>query len=168
MPLVCMSIVASAFQYGCPPTVIPVMMMFTSPPAWVYSMSRRSVSEIQSMFSVPESRAMSAPDDTAYHSTGMPRSSASASAALTRRHSGSARLPRPWVGSARTATRVIPSGCTSVRLLSNPTTTCAVLPPGGRSTGTRSSPAPRSSSSKLPCGKGEASPSAGVSIRMIS
>ena len=74
MPLVCISIVASAFQYGWPPTVIPVMTMLTSPPACVYSISRRRVSAIQSMFSVPESMAISAPDDTAYHSTGMPRS----------------------------------------------------------------------------------------------
>ena len=71
MPLVCMSIVASAFQYGWPPTLMPVTMMFTSPPAWVNSMSRRSVSAIQSMFSVPESMAMRAPEETAYHSTGI-------------------------------------------------------------------------------------------------
>ena len=70
MPLVCISIVASAFQYGWPPTLMPVTMMLTSPPAWVNSISRRRVSAIQSMFSVPESMAISAPEDTAYHSTG--------------------------------------------------------------------------------------------------
>ena len=61
MPRVCISIVASAFQYGWPPTLMPVTMMLTSPPACVNSISRRSVSAIQSMFSVPESMAMSAP-----------------------------------------------------------------------------------------------------------
>ena len=54
----------------CPPTLIPVTTMFTSPPAWVNSIRRRNVSAIQSMFSVPESIAISAPLDTANHSTG--------------------------------------------------------------------------------------------------
>ena len=76
MPLVWVSIVASAFQYGWPPTLMPVTTMLTSPPAWVNSINRRSVSEIQSMFSVPESMAMSAPLDTANHSTGSRCSSA--------------------------------------------------------------------------------------------
>ena len=70
MPRVCISIVASAFQYGWPPTLMPVTMMLTSPPACVNSISRRSVSAIQSMFSVPESMAISAPLHTANHSTG--------------------------------------------------------------------------------------------------
>jgi hypothetical protein len=50
--------------------LIPVTMMLISPPAWVNSMIRRSVSAMKSMFSVPESMAISAPDEQAYHSTG--------------------------------------------------------------------------------------------------
>ena len=70
MPLVCMSIVASAFQYGWAPTLMPVTTTLISPPAWVNSMSPRSTREIQSMFSVPESIAIFAPAETANHSTG--------------------------------------------------------------------------------------------------
>src|SRR3954467_6234438 len=33
MPLVCMSMVASAFQYGCAPTLMPVTTTLISPPA---------------------------------------------------------------------------------------------------------------------------------------
>ena len=114
MPLVCISIVASAFQYGWAPTLMPVTMMFTSPPRWVNSMSARSTSAIQSMFSVPLSIAIRAPEDTANHSTGTRSFSARSSAAMMRRHSGSARLPRPRVGSLSSATRVIPSGTLAV------------------------------------------------------
>ena len=110
MPLVCMSIVASAFQYGWAPTLIPVTTTLISPPAWVYSMMRRSARETQSMFSVPLSIEMRAPDDSANHSTGIPRSSARSSAATTRAHSGSATVPSALVGSPNSATRVIPSG----------------------------------------------------------
>ena len=70
MPRVCMSIVASAFQYGCAPTLIPATTTFSSEPAWVNSMIRRRTAAIQSMFSVPLSMAMSAPADTANHSKG--------------------------------------------------------------------------------------------------
>ena len=38
----CMSIVASAFQYGCAPTLMPATTTLISPPAWVNSMIRRS------------------------------------------------------------------------------------------------------------------------------
>ena len=110
MPLVCSSIVASAFQYGWPPTLIPVTTMLISPPRWVNSMIRRRVRAIQSMFSVPDSIEISAPEETANHSTGTPSSSARASDALTSRHSGSARFPSPRVGSESIATRVMPSG----------------------------------------------------------
>ncbi len=168
MPLVCMSIVASAFQYGWPPTLIPVTTMFTSPPRWVYWMRPRSTSAIQSMFSVPLSMAISAPDETANHSTGTRRRSARSSAARIRRHSGSARLPSPWVGSLSSATRVIPSGTAAVRLVISPTTTLAVFSPGSRSTGTRSPSESRSYSVKLPGGNPAAVPSCGVSSRTIS
>jgi len=110
MPRVCMSIVASAFQYGWAPTLMPVTTTLTSPPAWVNSMIRRSARDTQSMFSVPLSIEIRAPEDSANHSTGMPRSSARSSAATTRAHSGSATVPRALVGSPRRATRVIPSG----------------------------------------------------------
>src|SRR5918912_224282 len=35
MPRVCISIVASAFQYGCAPTLMPLTTMLISPPACV-------------------------------------------------------------------------------------------------------------------------------------
>ena len=70
MPLVCMSIVASAFQYGWAPTLMPVTTTLISPPSWVNSMIPRSTREIQSMVSVPESIAIFAPAETANHSTG--------------------------------------------------------------------------------------------------
>ena len=40
MPLVCMSIVASAFQYGWAPTLMPATTTLISPPAWVNSTIR--------------------------------------------------------------------------------------------------------------------------------
>ena len=70
MPLVCMSIVASAFQYGWAPTLMPATTMLISPPAWVNSMIRLSARATQSMFSVPESIEMRAPAERAYHSSG--------------------------------------------------------------------------------------------------
>ena len=106
----CMSIVASAFQYGCAPTLMPVTTTLISPPAWVKVTMRRSAAATQSMFSVPESIAMRAPEDSANHSTGTSSSSARSSAAITRRHSASASEPRPLVGSPRRTTRCIPSG----------------------------------------------------------
>ena len=72
MPLVCISIVASAFQYGCAPTLMPATTMLISPPAWVNSTIRFSAFATQSMFSVPESIEIRAPADSANHSTGTP------------------------------------------------------------------------------------------------
>ena len=57
-PLVCISIVASAFQYGWAPTLIPLTTTLSSPPAWVKPTIRRSAAATQSMFSVPESIAI--------------------------------------------------------------------------------------------------------------
>ena len=105
MPLVCMSIVASAFQYGWAPTLMPVTMTLISPPSWVNSMIARSTREIQSMFSVPESIAIFAPADTANHSIGASSLRASAIAAHTRAHSGSASAPSARVGSPSSTTR---------------------------------------------------------------
>ena len=116
MPRVCISMVASAFQYGWAPTFTPVTTMFTSPPRWVNSITRRSTAPIQSMFSVPLSIAILAPDDSVNHSTGTPIRSAKSSAAMIRLHSGSAKLPSPRVGSPNSATRVMPSGTCSVSL----------------------------------------------------
>ena len=110
MPLVCMSIVASAFQYGCAPTLMPATTTLTSPPPWVNVMIRRRARATQSMFSVPLSIEMRAPDDSANHSTGSPRSSARSSAAMTIEHSGSDTVPSALVGSPSSATRVTPSG----------------------------------------------------------
>ena len=70
MPLVCISIVASAFQYGWAPTLIPLTTTLISPPAWVKRTIRRSTAATQSMFSVPESIAIFAPADSANHSHG--------------------------------------------------------------------------------------------------
>ena len=110
MPLVCISIVASAFQYGWAPTLMPVTTTLTSWPAWVNSMSRRSTAAIQSMFSVPLSMAMRAPAERANHSSGTPSDSARSRAAMIRRHSGSASEPSALVGSPKSATRTMPSG----------------------------------------------------------
>ena len=90
MPRVCISMVASAFQYGCAPTLIPLINRFTSPPACVNSINRRRTRAIQSMFSTPLSIEIFAPAEIGNHSTGKPCSAAISSAATIRRHSGSA------------------------------------------------------------------------------
>src|SRR6266511_4860898 len=74
IPRVCMSIVASAFQYGCAPTLMPVTTTLSSPPRSVNSTMRQSTMEIQSMFSVPLSIEILAPAETANHSSGTLRS----------------------------------------------------------------------------------------------
>ena len=111
MPLVCMSIVASAFQYGCAPTLMPATTTLISPPAWVNSMIRLSPAATQSMFSVPESIEIRAPADSANHSTGTCIRSARSMAAMIREHSGSETAPSAFVGSPQSTTRVTPSGC---------------------------------------------------------
>ena len=58
----CISIVASAFQYGWAPTLMPVTTTLISPPCCVNSMIRRSAAATQSMFSVPESIEIRAPE----------------------------------------------------------------------------------------------------------
>src|SRR5664280_3158895 len=70
IPLVCISIVASAFQYGWAPTLIPATTMLISPPPWVKVTMRRSARATQSMFSVPESIEIRAPADSAMVLTG--------------------------------------------------------------------------------------------------
>ena len=129
MPRVCMSIVASAFQYGWAPTLMPVTTTLISPPSWVNSMIPRSTREIQSMVSVPESIAILAPAERANHSTGTCSRSASSSAARTRRHSGSASAPSARVGSPSSTTRRIPSGYRLVGVLTTPSTRLAVFEP---------------------------------------
>ena len=106
MPLVCMSIVASAFQYGCAPTLMPATTMLISPPAWVNSTIRLSAAATQSMFSVPDSIEIRAPAESANHSSGTPLRSARSSAAITRRHSGSDSAPSALVGSPSSTTRL--------------------------------------------------------------
>jgi hypothetical protein len=66
--------------------------------------------DTQSMFSVPLSIEMVAPEDNANHSTGTDSFSARSSAATTRAHSASATVPSAFVGSPNRAMRVIPSG----------------------------------------------------------
>ena len=129
MPLVCMSIVASAFQYGCAPTLMPATTTLTSPPAWVNSMIRLRALATQSMFSVPESIEMRAPADRANHSTGSPFSSARSSAAMTRAHSASATEPSARSGSPQSSTRVTPSGWRSVGVVTTPQMMPAVFCP---------------------------------------
>ena len=152
MPLVCMSIVASAFQYGCAPTLIPATTMLISPPAWVNSTIRLSAAATQSMFSVPEVIEIRAPDDSANHSTGTAIRSARSSAAMTRAHSGSDSAPRDLVGSPSSTTRVTPSGWRSVGVETSPVTRAAVFLPFGRSTGTSARLPSRSCSAKRPSG----------------
>ncbi len=106
----CISIVASAFQYGCAPTLMPVTTTLISPPACVNSMIRRSTAAIQSMLSVPESMAILAPAESANQSTGSCSRSAMSIAAMIRRHSGSASDPSARDGSPSSVTRAIPSG----------------------------------------------------------
>ena len=108
IPLVCMSIVASAFQYGWAPTLIPATTMLISPPAWVKVTMRFSAAATQSMFSVPDSIEIRAPADSANHSTGRPRRSARSRAAITRAHSGSDSAPSDLVGSPSSTTRSQP------------------------------------------------------------
>ena len=136
MPLVCMSIVASAFQYGCAPTLMPVTTMLISPPSWVNSTIRLSAAATQSMFSVPDSMEIRAPADSAYHSSGTRMRSARSSAAITRRHSGSDSAPSDFVGSPSSRTLVTPCGYSRVGVMITPATIAAVLCPFGRSTGT--------------------------------
>ena len=149
-PRVCMSIVASAFQYGWAPTLMPVTTTLISPPSWVNSMIPRSAREIQSMVSVPESIAIFAPAEMANHSTGACSRRASSMAARTRRHSGSASAPRARTGSPSSTTRRIPSGYRSVGVLTTPSTRFAVFEPGARSTGTGAPASSRSYSVNVP------------------
>ena len=157
-PLVCMSIVASAFQYGWAPTLMPVTTTLISPPAWVNSTIPRSAREIQSMVSVPESIAIFAPAEMANHSTGACSRRASSMAARIRRHSGSASAPSARVGSPSSTTRRIPSGYRFVGVLTTPSTRFATFEPGARSTGTGAPPSSRSysvNSPSAPPGSGE-------------
>ena len=125
MPLVCMSIVASAFQYGWAPTLMPATTMLISPPAWVNSMIRLSARATQSMFSVPESIEIRAPADRANHSTGTCICSARSSAAMIARALGLGdRAEGSAAGRRRARTRVTPSGCSAVGVV----TTAAMMP----------------------------------------
>ena len=133
----CMSIVASAFQYGCAPTLMPATTTLISPPAWVNSMIRLSPAATQSMFSVPESIEIRAPAESANHSSGTCIRSARSMAAMIREHSGSETAPSAFVGSPQSTTRVTPSGCSAVGVVTTATRMPALLRPGGRSTGTR-------------------------------
>ena len=106
----CISIVASAFQYGWAPTLMPATTTLTSPPRCVCSTSRRSTWATQSRFSLPESIEILAPADRANHSSGACSCSARSMAASSRRHSASLIDPIAIVASPSTATRVRPSG----------------------------------------------------------
>ena len=152
MPLVCMSIVASAFQYGCAPTLMPATTTLISPPSWVNSTIRRRAAATQSMFSVPESIEIRAPADSANHSTGTCIRSARSQAAMIRRHSASATEPRDFVGSPQSTTRVTPSGWSRVGVVTTAAMMPAVFCPRGRSTGTSAPVSSRSCSTREPPG----------------
>ncbi len=152
MPLVCMSIVASAFQYGWAPTLMPATTTLISPPCWVNSTIRRSAAATQSMFSVPESIEIRAPAERANHSTGTCMRSARSRAAMMRRHSGSETEPSDFVGSPQSTTRVTPSGCSGVGVVTTAAMMPALLRPRGRSTGTRAPVSSRSCSTRVPPG----------------
>ncbi len=150
MPFVCISMVASAFQYGWAPTLMPATTTLISPPSWVKCTMRRSAAATQSMFSVPESIAIRAPADSANHSTGTRSRSARSSAPITRAHSGSDSAPSAFVGSPSSTTRATPSGNRAVGVVTTPVTMPAVLPPRGRSTGTSAPSSARSYSTNEP------------------
>lgn len=151
-PLVCMSIVASAFQYGCAPTLMPTTTTLISPPSWVNVTIRLSAAATQSMFSVPEVIEIRAPADTANHSSGTCIRSARSSAAMTREHSGSDSAPSAFVGSPSSTTRVTPSGWRWVGVVTTPAMIAAEFLPFGRSTGTSAPEPSKSCSVKLPPG----------------
>ena len=149
----CISIVASAFQYGWAPTLMPETTTLISPP----SSRERARSAAAPPRPSPCSRCRSPwrssrPADSANHSTGTPSSSARSSAAITRRHSGSASEPSERVGSPSMATRSMPSGWRSVRLRTSPTTMLASFVAAGRSTGTSLPSSSRSCSTNSPGG----------------
>ena len=110
---------------------MPATMMLTSPPPWVKVISRRNALATPSMFSVPLSIEIFAPEDSVNHSTGTPSSSARSMAATTVAHSRDATVPSALVGSPNSATRVMPSGYRGVGVVTTPATTPAVFWPGG-------------------------------------
>ena len=124
-----MSMVASAFQYGCAPTLIPFTTRFTSPPACVNSIRPRRTRAIQSMFSTPLSIEILAPAEMGNHSTGTCIEWARSKAARMRRHSGSAKAPKSLLGSPKIRTRVMPSGYLVVKLRIMPTMMLALFFP---------------------------------------
>ena len=149
----CMSIVASAFQYGCAPTLMPVTTTLISPPCWVNSMIRRSAAATQSMFSVPESIEMRAPERQ--------REPLDRHAQLLGHVERGDDPPALGLGDASPATSsgrpaaprgVMPSGKRGVKERVRPTTTPASFIAGPRSTGTSAPSASRSCSMNSPRG----------------
>ena len=118
----CMSIVASAFQYGCAPTLMPVTTTLISPP------------RLRELDDPPQHRR----DPVHVLGAGVHRDLGAGGdrEPLDRhaeplgevergddaRHSGSASEPSPRVGSPSSATRSMPSGWRSVALRISPTT----------------------------------------------
>ena len=118
-------------------------------------MIRRSARATQSMFSVPLSIEILAPDDSANHSTGMPRSSARSRAAIDPRAlglgDGAQRLGR--VAEQRHPGHAL--GVARRRRVTRPATMPAVFCPGGRSTGTSRPASSRSCSTNVPARPGQ-------------
>ena len=132
----CISIVASAFQYGWAPTLMPATTTLISPPRLgeLDDPAQHRRDPVHVLGAAVHGDL--APAESANHSSGTPSSSARSSAAMIRRHSGSASAPSARVGSPSSVTRSMPSGWRSVKLRSRPTTIPAGLVAGGRSTGT--------------------------------
>ena len=114
---------ASAFQYGCAPTLIPATMTLISPPFWVKVMIRRSARDTQSMFSVPLSIEIGGARGQREPLDAVPTASRRGRA---RRPPGalsaSATVPSALVGSPNNATRVMPFGVAGVGRDTTPTT----------------------------------------------
>ena len=86
-------------------------MTLISPPPWVNVMIRRSALATPSMFSVPLSIEILAPEDSANHSTGhAPLLGQVERRDHDARTPATATVPSALVGSPNSATRVMPSG----------------------------------------------------------
>ena len=90
----------------------------------------RSALATPSMFSVPQSIEILAPEDSVNHSTGTPCSLGQLDGLGDPiAHSATATVPSALVGSPNSATRVMPSGYFAVGVVTTPATTPAVFCP---------------------------------------
>ena len=138
MPLVCMSIVASAFQYGWAPTLMPVTTTLTSPPSWVNSMmpAQHAGDPVHGL-GAGVHRDLRAGRHARTTPPGPEAAGRASIAASTRRHSA---RPDRAERLGRVAQQHDPASCPPgsrcVGVVTTPSTMFAVLSPGARSTGT--------------------------------